>query len=43
MVFNFTGEDDVYKSKWFAFTWFKFLSEKDIPNDTVDTIYDVST
>jgi len=43
LSFNVTGQGDVYKSKWFGYTLFDFLSDKDMPNDTFDTMENVST
>ncbi|GBP40864.1 hypothetical protein EVAR_88925_1 [Eumeta japonica] len=33
-----SGADDIYSSKWFAYTWFEFLKNKNIPNVTTDTM-----
>lgn len=38
-----SGKGNVYKSKWFAFTWFAFLSNKKVPNDTIDTMDNADT
>lgn len=38
----FTAAGTVYVSKWFAFNEFDFMADKNTPNDTVDTLPDVS-
>lgn len=37
-----TGSDEVYDSKWFAYKYFEFLADKDIPRETVNTASEVS-
>jgi len=32
------GTHQVYVSKWFAFDEFNFMKDKDIPNETSDTM-----
>ncbi|XP_063218618.1 uncharacterized protein LOC134528882 [Bacillus rossius redtenbacheri] len=38
-----SGQGDVYKSQWFGYTLFDFLSDKDTPNDTFDTMENANT
>ncbi|XP_069355445.1 uncharacterized protein [Maniola hyperantus] len=35
-----SGTGKVYKSKWFAYPWFTFLTNKNIPSNTEDSICD---
>ncbi|CAH2244640.1 uncharacterized protein LOC120624065 [Pararge aegeria] len=37
-----SGGGRVYRSKWFAYPWFAFLSNKNIPSHTKDTVGDES-
>ncbi|XP_031338805.1 uncharacterized protein LOC116167519 [Photinus pyralis] len=38
-----SGQGDVYQSKWFTYTWFGFLCDKDMPNDQLDTMDNANT